>query len=58
MTHDDPIAEDPGRFSRHFRAIASRHSPTPRDGARLPSVAQAGWAAAGPLVGRLPLPDR
>ncbi|MCB1007203.1 MAG: hypothetical protein KDB35_23670 [Acidimicrobiales bacterium] len=25
MTHDDPIAEDHGKFSRHLRAIAPRH---------------------------------
>lgn len=31
MTHDYPIAEDPGKFSRHSRAITPRHSATMSD---------------------------
>ena len=28
MAHDDPTAEDLGKFSRHFRAIGPRHPAT------------------------------
>lgn len=31
MTHDGPIAEDPGRISPHFRAIGPRHFAADRE---------------------------
>jgi hypothetical protein len=34
MAHDDPIGEDHGKFSRHFRAIGPRHLDAEREGGR------------------------
>lgn len=38
MNHGDPITEDRGKFSRHFRAIAPRHSATIGDNSSLVTV--------------------